>query len=395
MNKTLRIRSFHSEKTDKGCNVVFGLTIGENSYDLHYDILGKGIEMVPERCDSVVLMFLLFAIKKGYDIQSDYPISRKLYYNMTKHIIPQLYVCNKNARKIKLTMPLTEDVYCGTWRGTGVSLGVDSFTTIHEYTDDCIFDEYKLTHLVHLKTGSHCVYRNIDQYDGKTEIELFNKEHELVEEYCNKNNFELITIETNLHQIMCSEGEYKFSPFCTVRNLGAIMLLQSYFDKYYYASSYNLDQFMTDLNVDSSHYEKWMIPLLATENITFYSSNEEMSRSEKVEYISKFPDTYDSLHVCWLSGNNCGKCAKCVRTITQLDLLGVLDKYEECFNLEEYKSHRKQYFNQVVARKNVDPFCKEIYLYMRQKQMKTPNFLAVMLTMLKLFINRTKRNIKK
>ena len=52
-------------------------------------------------------------------------------------------------------MPLSNETFDGDWVGTGISLGVDSFTTIHEYGEDSITDDYRLTHLVHLKTGAH------------------------------------------------------------------------------------------------------------------------------------------------------------------------------------------------------------------------------------------------
>lgn len=42
-----------------------------------------------DRCDAVVTTLLLAAMKFGYEeLRCCYPISRKLYYNLTYHVIP-------------------------------------------------------------------------------------------------------------------------------------------------------------------------------------------------------------------------------------------------------------------------------------------------------------------
>lgn len=49
-----------------------------------------------EKCDSVVVSIFLTAMKFGFEIiQSYIPISEKLYYNLTYHVIPQIYEVEK------------------------------------------------------------------------------------------------------------------------------------------------------------------------------------------------------------------------------------------------------------------------------------------------------------
>ena len=170
MNKIFEINSMEQKRTDSGCSVTFKIVINGHDYDLKYDIFCKDITQVPERCDSVVVSFLMFATRFGLDIHSKLPISKALLYNITKHFLPQLYLCHPKAtNKIKLNIPVTDKRFFGKWRGTGVSLGVDSFATIHEYTDDCPYDEYKLTHLVHLKTGAQYGASVSKEYNAETE----------------------------------------------------------------------------------------------------------------------------------------------------------------------------------------------------------------------------------
>ncbi len=386
MNKKFEINSMEQTTTDQGCDVVFKIAINSKPYDLKYNIIGKDISSIPERCDAVVVSFLTFATRFGMDIHSKLPISKALYYNIKKHILPQFYVCNPSvAHKIDLDVPVTDEKYSGTWRGTGISLGVDSLTTIHEYTDDCLFDDYRLTHLVHLKTGAQYGLKITDVYNSETEDRLYAAEHSKVVKYCEKNNFELITIESNIHSIVHTEFESTgFSKTHTFRNLGAILLVQSYFDKYYYASAVNLDHFKVNVDSDSAYYEKWFIPLISTENLSFYSANESMSRIEKIKYISQFPDTYDDLHVCWVNDKNCGHCSKCIRTLTQLDALNLIDVYKNSFDTEYYKTNRKKYLKTIVAKRNIDVFYGEIYKFMKQQGHKMPSPLAALPTKISL-----------
>jgi hypothetical protein len=47
-------------------------------------------------------------------------------------------------------------------------------------------------------------------------------------------------------------------------------------------------------------------------------------RSEKFEEIARFPAILENLRVCWFKPDqNCGKCSKCLRTMTAFRLLGV------------------------------------------------------------------------
>ncbi len=369
--KKIEILSLNQQKTDDGCEVTFEITINSNPYRLQYSIYGENIDEVPYLVDPVVVTFFPLAMVKGYDICSEIPISEELYYNLTKHIIPQIATADKGkANMINISIPCKSVKFNGTWNGTGVSLGVDSFTTIHEYTEDAPSENYKLTHLVHLKTGAH--HGNIGYFDKEVEENLFIKENEHVRKYCDKYNKKLITIKTNLQEVICSEFKYGFSNTHTVRNLGTILLLQNHFKHYYYASTYNLDKLYIDTTDDMSHYEHWLMAYISG-SVKFYSANSNMNRIEKTKYISKFPDTYDFLHVCWRNETNCGTCNKCIRTLVQLDLLGVLDNYKNAFDLSYYEKNRKKLINRVAAFKSNDLFYAETYDYMKKQGMKVPN----------------------
>lgn len=369
--KNIEIRNIEQKQNVNELEVTFEMYIEGQNYTLIYKIQG-GIEKVPLICDAVVVSFLAYAVKYGLSFYSKYPITEKLYYNLKKHVIPQLSLANKTEKTmVHIDMPITKEKYNGHWVGTGISLGVDSFATMHEYLEDCDLDGYKLTHLVHLKTGAH--HGQLGYFDKQKENELFLTENEKVKKFCKSNGYDLIVVESNLFEITSKQFGYGFDTTHTFRNLGCILLLQNYFSKYYYASTYNLDGFNLDLNTDTAHYEKWVLPYISNESLALYSANTNMTRVQKTKYIARFEDTYDNLHVCWHETKNCGRCKKCVRTLVTLDILGEIDKYSKCFDLDYYYKNRNTYINEVILLRHIDSYYMEIYKYMLESEFKMPS----------------------
>ena len=89
--------------------------------------------------------------------------------------------------------------------------------------------------------------------------------------------------------------------------------------RYYYSSTYNLNEFKVDLRVDMAYYEKWLIPLLSTGSVEFYQANQDWRRIDKAERLIEFEPCYDHLQVCLIKTGNCGRCMKCKRILMELD----------------------------------------------------------------------------
>lgn len=373
MRDVIRIKKMHQEKILTGCAVFFELEIRQKHYTLEYKISGD-VDSVPERCDSVVVNLLLMAMRFNMDIQSEYPMSEKLYWNLTKQVIPQIHSCNpNNTTRIDLYVPTINETYESTWRGTGISLGVDSLATIHEYQDENLPDHYKLTHLVHMKVGAH--HGQNFRYKKETEDRLFNIENENVHRYCREYGFLLINIETNLYEIMDTAFGSYFGQSVVFLNLGVLLLLQHKFDKYYYATTYSMREFKIDVNVDSAYYEYWLVPLLSTENISFYCANDSKTRIEKTAYISRFEDAHRYLHVCHREGENCGECPKCIQTCIHLDLLGLLNDFE-VFDAEKFYKNKKRLYATVSALQKDNRYYIDAYNQLKHYGVKLPGLFA-------------------
>jgi hypothetical protein len=365
LNKTLTIG-----KTDKdisGDKVVFSskIVFGNQTQTLWYRLDTEFSDYFCEdRADGLVASLLFFSLMKGADIVSELPISEKLYYQLTHYLIPQLCRCNKSViSPIKIEAPLVSTAYQeATGVGCGISCGVDSFTTLYEYTQLIPLDSYKLTHLTYLKVGAHD--GQIGRYDSDVQEDLFQTQLLHAKAFCTRYGYKLVVVESNLTEVIDRMfGFYNYEQFHSYVNAGTILHLQKLFSRYYYSPTYGLDEFFVDVKKDAAHYEGVLLPMLSTETTSFYNSNKDMGRIEKVRLISEFEQSYEWLLVCWLHKPNCGKCGKCIRTMLELDFVGKLELYKSCFDLDEYYKNRTEFLRLVIQRKDRDHFMKELYEY--------------------------------
>ncbi len=375
MNKKFYIKEMFQSPTESGCDVTFKLDILGKEWDLNYKIEGGEIHSVPELCDSVVVTFLIYALEYGFDFESTIPMSEDLYYNVVEQIIPQIQKCDTKAKKIAINVPRKNEIFNGDINATGVSLGVDSFAAIKEYMSEELPEHYRITHLVHLRVGAHHGGRTYK--DTAYEEQLFLEENKKVKEYCQKTNKKLITIQSNLYDITCSEFSLPFEPSHLFRNMAAILLVQNRIKRYYYGSSQSLSNFYIDIKRSSAAYERWVIAYLSTQNVTLRCASGNMTRSEKVEYLLDFKDTYDFLHVCWMNEKNCGECNKCIRTLLQLDMFDALDLYKNVFDIDKFNRKKKWYWTKAAAIRRVNSSYNVLLKDRKARGLKMPNPFAV------------------
>jgi hypothetical protein len=70
-------------------------------------------------------------------------------------------------------------------------------------------------------------------------------------------------------------------------------------------------------------------PLFSSSRLRVEHDGAQLSRPEKIEYLSTDSVVRAQLRVCWRSGTdqNCGRCAKCFRTMAVLDAIGQLEAF--------------------------------------------------------------------
>ena len=73
-----------------------------------------------------------------------------------------------------------------------------------------------------------------------------------------------------------------------------------------------------------------LVPLWSRRNLRFVAADAGTPRSQKTALLAGNETARRHLRVCWRNTGdevNCGRCKKCVRTMMQLDGLGVLDRF--------------------------------------------------------------------
>jgi hypothetical protein len=70
-------------------------------------------------------------------------------------------------------------------------------------------------------------------------------------------------------------------------------------------------------------------PLFSLTRLRVEHDGAQLSRAEKTEVLSTHPVVQREIRVCWRSGSdqNCGRCAKCFRTMATLEAVGQLDAF--------------------------------------------------------------------
>lgn len=375
MDRTLAIGTICKELA--GDQVIFSshIELGNQTQTLWYRLDAEYSDyFCDDRSDGLVASLLFFSLMNGADIVSALPISEKLYYQLTYHLIPQLCRCNTAViSPIKIEAPLVSAGYPeARGVGCGLSCGVDSFTTLYEYTRLVPLDSFKLTHLTYLKVGAHD--GQIGKYDKKVQDSLFQSQLSHAKAFCTRYAYKLLVVESNLTEIIDRMfGFYNYEQFHSYVNAGTILHLQKLFHRYYYSPAYCLDAFSVDVKKDAAHYERVLLPLFSTETTSFYSSNQAMSRIEKERLLSDFEQSYEWLLVCWLHTPNCGKCGKCIRTMLGLDFIGKLELYRACFDVDEYFKNKDQYLRMIVQKRARDSGMEELYEYAMTHDIALPS----------------------
>lgn len=349
----IKICDIQKEKNDGIIKLSFCLKTDNKEEWLWYKIENRfETFLCDDICDGVVVSLLPMAINFGYkEIISEYPISEKLYYNLTFHVIPQFYNICHRYNKIKIKAPLIDVNYNGDAVAAGMSRGVDSFATFYEYGNNYQLSKYCISHFTYFNSGAHHGVDNMERKSKYSNYELYKGQLKGTMKFCYENGYELIEVDSNLSDVLKSIfGTWSFHYSHTYRNIGFALLLQRGISKYYYSSAFNLDMFRLSLNVDSAQYEKWLLPYLETENMAVYNSNQEWSRLDKIKKIINIKESYKYLCVCLLDIKNCGTCSKCKKTLMELDCLGgdILDRYNSVFDVDKYKAeYREKWFREI------------------------------------------------
>ena len=324
-----------------------------------------------EIADAFVLLALLPAIKTGQNIKVYGGISSDLRYRLDTSLLYLFHhLYNADCQHIISieTDGIIDVPYHGNAVACGCSLGVDSLSAIKRHCDKNIPVPFQLTHLTFFNIGALGEH-NLDEAN-----EDFKKELPIIKSFSDRLGLPLVTIESN--SCLLFSKDFDFQNTHTLRNACAVLTMQKLFGKYFYASSYPLEN--AKVSTESIAFmDAFLLPLLSNTNVTFYCADGDKTRIQKTEYIASDSISQDYLYVCWKdifsNGNpsyrkemdsipfrNCTRCDKCLRTALTLDVLGVLNSYSKLFDLEYYYSQKQSYIYQVLSQRGDNPMYAQI-----------------------------------
>lgn len=272
----------------------------------------------------------------GEDLVVDAAISQRVFYGIENNLFPLWKKDSKMFKPVKIKhkgfIQAANDGGMNAGHvGTGISCGVDSFAAI-KMSLEKYEGAYKLDTLAFFNAGSHRSTGGLSKEESR---KLFFDRMNNSEACARELGLDFLWVDSNLGEFLKTKY-VQVHVFC---NFSAVLACGRYFSKYYYASGYPLEEAdVLKLDSDTSRYEIYLSQLLSTEEISFSISGENMTRIEKVEYISEMPTAQKYLNVCFMEKNNCGVCEKCVRTQLELYALGKLDSFSRVFDVEKFKA---------------------------------------------------------
>lgn len=297
-----------------------------------------------ERSNAFITALFWYAMVTGSDIAFEAPVSSRLYDGLTKKLMPEL--AKNGVVSIGLSGPVTDEpVECEGGVATGMSVGVDSFYTLHCYRP-------ALTHLTFYKGGNYLLPFEEPPYDISRIYEACDMAYDEIErnaaETAAHNGLPLVTVDTNMSRDLY-RGGLVFSAMYVYSSssLAVEHLIATYISS---SSGHEEHDSKVSLFAPTQLYEDLLTESIQTETFRYVNSDYEL-RFNKLRTVADDADFQKCADVCFnlLSKDaNCGECFGCWKTIIPLDFMGKLDKFSSRFDLDKYYSDRRKVFADLI-----------------------------------------------
>lgn len=317
------------------------VTIDGQTREAFFSVLPEYAQyLTAERADAFVVGFLTTAMRTGCNIVCRTPVTKRLYHQITTHMIPLLTGSMERYHPISIDAPLAEDALpCDNAVGTGWTGGVDCSYTLmnHLHLDN---PGYQLTHLVIANNGA------LESKDNRSLLAYMadRARNGIAAEL----DLKVVDIDSNLHLLQ----QEHYMSVAAFRLPAVILAVQKLFGVFLHSAGFEFEKFKLD-ETNSAYYELLLLHCFETDCTSFYSANGATPRIRKLEDLSDFPLAHRYLHPCiYAKGNNCGTCGKCVRTQAALYALGTLDRFRSVFPVDNFLENKTQYLAQIVMNKD-------------------------------------------
>ncbi|WP_139173696.1 hypothetical protein [Natrialba sp. SSL1] len=302
------------------------------------------------------------------DVHVKGSVSEELFFNLShgyqellKTVIPSLNSVEIHAENVEPVRDRASGV------ATGFSAGVDSYCVLADYYYNDPPSELTVTHLLYNNVGSHS--------DGGER--LFRERFERLRPTAEEIGLPFISVNSNMDKFY---NRFSFQQTHTPRNTAVAMLLQGGIGTFLYGSTFDYENISVKPIYDMAYTDPIALPLLSTGGIDSRAVGSEYTRVEKTLNIAGLEDSHDSLDICVRTGSaeNCSECWKCRRTLLTLEIAGLLDRYDNIFDMDTYRDGREYYMAEVLA--SYDPLLEEIVSFAERENFRFPlrsKFLAL------------------
>lgn len=319
-----------------------------------------GEMFVEDTYDPFVLVPLWLAMYNHTDLRICGNLSKKLYKNLTWYV--QKILCDFFPKF--LPVKIFVDGFApteakGTLIGTGISCGVDSFSTIYDRfvrEDDL---DYKINALFFFNCGSH------GNFGDELTQKVFVSRGLRSLNVANELGLPIFFVDTNLHAFRHEEDK---SNILFLAFYSCVLALQNVIRRYYVSSGCSYSEIKAGgvkyTHCDLANFcESFLLPLIQTERTELIVDGCQYRRVDKLKNIADWSLAQKYLNVCLTQkdddSTNCGECEKCLRTLLPLEILGKLDAFANVFDVAAYKKISLKYKAQTVANADNNLFFKE------------------------------------
>ncbi|WP_019028734.1 hypothetical protein [Colwellia piezophila] len=294
---------------------------------------------VEARGELFIAASLLEAMISNLPIKLDdnIPVSPTLLQSLDE--LQDIYICwNSDLSKVEVQVSnIQAPINLSQGVGSFYSGGVDSSYTFCKHQEE-------ITHLITL-AGFDTISKQ-DQWSNLVEKK---------QTFANEFNIDSIIINNNLRQFSNSRKiSFLFQHGLTLAGIG----ISLGFEKVYIPSSFTY----TDMFPWGSH--PCTDPLWSIENRRLVHDGAEVSRSDKIVFISSNQFVLDNIQVCWNNiAHNCDTCSKCLRTRAALHIYQLTSKsLQHLSDINELKSL-------TLTSQAVLPFIQDLSCHAREKNL--------------------------
>jgi hypothetical protein len=332
------------------------------SSTLWYSLPNEFAGFLVDRCDAPLLALLIPAMQSGEDVYISGAVSEKLFCNLAKpyqallkHVLPSLKYVNIYPNSLSVLDNRAAGV------ATGFSGGIDSYCVLADYYFSLAPFSCKVTHLLFNNVGSQ----------GAGGEALFRKRFNRLAPIAERIGLPLLMVDSNLDDFYSIHGpNFAFQQTHTPRTVSVALMLQGGIGRYLFASAFSYPDVRVGPTNGMGYSDPVALPLISTEVLDACSVGSEYTRVQKTRRVADIRESYSMLDVCgkptYQGGHiNCSRCFKCMRTLVTLEMLGLIDRYSDCFDLDVYEQFKSKYIGKVLTSRN--PFPREIRLSARER----------------------------